>query len=148
MGTHPSNPSKDLTTGRTLLDLVQDNQALMSQAISKRYQQKLPFLFKVLSINKALSIQAHPNKKLAEQLHARDSKNYPDDNHKPEMTIAITPFDGLCGFRPLAEITHFLQTVPSLKQLVGEEEVSKFEKTVSGQETSEEGSKMEENKKA
>ena len=118
MGTHPSNPSKDLTTGRTLLDLVQDNQALMSPAISKRYQQKLPFLFKVLSINKALSIQAHPNKKLAEQLHARDSKNYPDDNHKPEMTIAITPFDGLCGFRPLAEITHFLQTVPSLRELV------------------------------
>ena len=148
MGTHPSNPSKDLTTGRTLLDLVQDNQALMSTSISKRYQQKLPFLFKVLSINKALSIQAHPNKKLAEQLYARDSKNYPDDNHKPEMTIAITPFDGLCGFRPLAEIAHFLQTVPSLRQLVGEDEASKFEKAVKGQETSDDSSKMQENKKA
>ena len=49
----------------------------MSQEIAERYGEKLPFLFKVLSIRKALSIQAHPNKKLAEQLHAKDPKNYP-----------------------------------------------------------------------
>lgn len=77
MGTHPSLPSKDLQTKRTLLDLMQDNQALLSKDIAERYNNKLPFLFKVLSINKALSIQAHPNKKLAEQLHAKDPKNYP-----------------------------------------------------------------------
>lgn len=77
MGTHPSLPSKDVETQRTLLDLVQDNQALLSTEISERYAGRLPFLFKVLSIGKALSIQAHPNKKLAEQLHARDSKSYP-----------------------------------------------------------------------
>ena len=77
MGTHPSLPSKDVETQRTLLDLVQDNQALMSTDISERYGGRLPFLFKVLSIRKALSIQAHPNKKLAEQLHARDPRNYP-----------------------------------------------------------------------
>ena len=57
--------------------MVQDNEALMSSEISRKYGGKLPFLFKVLSIRKALSIQAHPNKKLAEQLHARDPKNYP-----------------------------------------------------------------------
>jgi hypothetical protein len=77
MGTHPSLPSKDLKTQRTLLDLVGDNQALLGKEIADRYENKLPFLFKVLSINKALSIQAHPNKKLAEQLHAKDPKNYP-----------------------------------------------------------------------
>jgi len=130
MGTHPSNPSKDVTTGRTLLDLVEDNQALLSQSVAARYGKKLPFLFKVLSINKALSIQAHPNKKLAEKLHARDPKNYPDDNHKPEMTIAITPFEGLCGFRPLGEIAHFLDNVPSLRQLVGEDVATQFVDTV------------------
>lgn len=137
MGTHPSNPSKDLTTNRTLQDLVSDNQSLMTPEITARYNQKLPFLFKVLSIGKALSIQAHPNKKLAEQLHAKDAKNYPDDNHKPEMTIAITPFDGLCGFRPLAEIAHFLQHIPTLRSLVGDVEAKKFEEAVAGQETSE-----------
>ena len=77
MGTHPSLPSKDLESQRTLLDLMQDNQALLSTDIAERYENKLPFLFKVLSINKALSIQAHPNKQLAEQLHAKDPKNYP-----------------------------------------------------------------------
>lgn len=126
MGTHPSNPSKDLKTGRTLLELCNENQALLSQNISEKYGAKLPFLFKVLSINKALSIQAHPNKKLAEKLHARDAKNYPDDNHKPEMAIAITPFEGLCGFRPLAEIAHFLETVAPLRRLVGEDNAKQF----------------------
>ncbi|EGR45092.1 mannose-6-phosphate isomerase [Trichoderma reesei QM6a] len=126
MGTHPSNPSKDVNTGRTLLDLCSENQLLLSQSVAAKYGAKLPFLFKVLSINKALSIQAHPNKKLAEQLHARDPKNYPDDNHKPEMAIAITPFEGLCGFRPLDEIAHFLETVKPLRTLVGEEEAAQF----------------------
>lgn len=137
MGTHPSNPSKDLTTGRTLLDLVQDNEALLSRPVAARYGKKLPFLFKVLSINKALSIQAHPNKKLAEQLHARDPKNYPDDNHKPEMAIAITPFEGLCGFRPLDEIAHFLTHVPALRQLVGEDVAKEFVDAIKRQSTQE-----------
>ncbi|EEP79610.1 phosphomannose isomerase type I [Uncinocarpus reesii 1704] len=132
MGTHPSLPSKDLGTDRTLLDLVQSNQALLGSEIFEKYNGKLPFLFKVLSIRKALSIQAHPNKKLAEVLHQRDPKNYPDDNHKPEMTIAITPFEGLCGFRPLAEIAHFLRTVEPLRELVGEKGAEDFEKIVMG----------------
>ena len=129
MGTHPSLPSKDVETGRSLLDLVSDNQALMGQEITQKYSSKLPFLFKVLSIDSALSIQAHPNKKLAEKLHAKDPKNYPDDNHKPEMTIAITPFEGLCGFRPLKQIAHFLQTVKPLRALVGDEHAQGLENT-------------------
>jgi mannose-6-phosphate isomerase len=126
MGTHPSNPSKDLSTGRTLLDLIETNSALLSPSVKAKYGSKLPFLFKVLSINKALSIQAHPNKKLAEQLHSRDPKNYPDDNHKPEMTIAVTEFEGLCGFRPLDEIAHFLESVSALKELVGDGTAKSF----------------------
>ncbi|KAJ5682503.1 mannose-6-phosphate isomerase class I [Penicillium macrosclerotiorum] len=89
MGTHPSLPSKDLETQRTLLDLVQDNQALLSTEISERYGGRLPFLFKVLSIRKALSIQAHPNKKLAEQLHARDARNYPGAYFHTELISAL-----------------------------------------------------------
>lgn len=148
MGTHPSNPSREVTTNRTLLDLVQDNQALLSIEVGEKFGHKLPFLFKVLSIGKALSIQAHPNKQLAEQLHKNDPKNYPDDNHKPEMTIAITPFDGLCGFRPLAEIAHFFSSVPSLKKLVGESEVEAFLSAVAGKETSTKEEDEKSNKKA
>lgn len=130
MGTHPSNPSKDLATGRTLLDLCADNKALLSQPVAQKYGSKLPFLFKVLSIRKALSIQAHPNKKLAEQLHGRDPQNYPDDNHKPEMAIAVTPFEGLCGFRPLAEVAHFLEVIGPLRRLVGEDMAAQLSKMV------------------
>lgn len=136
MGTHPSLPSKDLTTGRSLLDLVSDNEALMGSDITAKYNKKLPFLFKVLSINKALSIQAHPNKKLAEKLHAKDPKNYPDDNHKPEMTLAITPFEGLCGFRPLKEIAHFLSTIQPLRELVGEAESKALEEVATSSSSS------------
>lgn len=81
MGTHPSLPSKELQSGRSLLEMVQENKALMSTKVGEKYEDRLPFLFKVLSINKALSIQAHPNKKLAEQLHAKDPKNYPGNHH-------------------------------------------------------------------
>lgn len=168
MGTHPSLPSKDLETQRTLLDLVQDNVALISPEVSDRYGGKIPFLFKVLSIRKALSIQAHPNKKLAEKLHARDPRNYPgrkivssisswftdifappaDDNHKPEMTIAITPFEGLCGFRPLAEIAHFLRAVAPLRGLVGGQTAADFENAIRGSEDSDDLEQTRKNKSA
>ena len=52
----------------------------------------------VLSVAKALSIQAHPDKKLAEALHALRPSIYKDDNHKPEMAIAIPEFRLLYGF--------------------------------------------------
>ena len=71
-----------------------------------------------------------------------------DDNHKPEMTIAVTPFDGLCGFRPLKEISHFLSTVPSLRGLIGDSASKDFENAVSGHETSESEKDVEKNKKA
>ncbi|KAI1490230.1 mannose-6-phosphate isomerase [Biscogniauxia mediterranea] len=148
MGTHPSNPSKDLQSGQTLLDLVQSNQMLLAPSVHAKYGAKLPFLFKVLSINKALSIQAHPNKKLAEQLHARDPRNYPDDNHKPEMAIAITEFEGLCGFRPLGEIAHFLSSVAPLRQLVGEDTAKAFIATVRGQENDDSSESTTQNKRA
>lgn len=47
---------------------------------------------------KALSIQAHPDKKLAELLHKSRPDIYKDANHKPEMAVAITEFKALCGF--------------------------------------------------
>lgn len=71
-----------------------------------------------------------------------------DDNHKPEMTIAVTPFDGLCGFRPLSEIAHFLSHVPSLRNLVGESTAKEFQEAVRGRESSESSEDVQRNKKA
>lgn len=53
---------------------------------------------KVLSVAKALSIQAHPDKELAKTLHKLHPDVYKDGNHKPEMAIAVTEFEALCGF--------------------------------------------------
>lgn len=64
------------------------------------------------------------------------------------MTIAVTPFDGLCGFRPLKEISHFLSTVPSLRSLIGESAAKDFDIAVSEHETSDNEKDVEKNKKA
>jgi mannose-6-phosphate isomerase len=91
---------------------------------------QLPFLFKVLSIQKALSIQAHPDIPLAKVLHANDPKHYPDDNHKPEMAIAVTEFEGFCGFKPLDQLSKTLATVPELNEIIGGDLVQEFTKNV------------------
>merc|ERR1719230_814277 len=70
----------------------------------KQEANSLPFLFKILSVRTALSIQAHPDKKLAAKLHATRPDVYKDDNHKPEMAVAITKFEGLCSFQPAYSI--------------------------------------------
>lgn len=64
------------------------------------------------------------------------------------MTIAVTPFDGLCGFRPLGEIAHFFQNIPSLRKLVGDDEAKNFENTVKGKETSDKEEDVKASKKA
>jgi len=74
----------------------------------------------------SLSIQAHPNKTLAEKLHAERPEVYKDDNHKPEMTVAITMFEAMCGFRPCSEIVFFLQNVPEFASTVGEDICNSF----------------------
>lgn len=64
------------------------------------------------------------------------------------MALALTPFEGLCGFRPLAEISHFLSTVRQLRKLIGESAVKEFQETIKGKETSESEEDIEKNKKA
>jgi len=120
MGTHAKAPSKVVLPDDsviTLSEALERYPELSKGSVTKAGQ--LPYLFKVLSVDKTLSIQAHPDKKLAEALHARDPEHYPDDNHKPEMAIAITPFMGMCGFREPEEIAKFLKTIHELRAVVG-----------------------------
>jgi len=121
MGTHPSVPSKALlSTGQVLLsELIKSApvEALGDFAF-KKFGPSLPFLFKVLSIGSPLSIQAHPDKELAKKLHAKDPKNYPDENHKPEIAIAITPFVFLAGFVSLAKLRSVFEKYEELAAIV------------------------------
>ena len=45
---------------------------------------------------------------------------YADGNHKPEMALALTDFEALCGFAPLGELQHALCTVPELAHCLGD----------------------------
>ncbi|KAK9453283.1 mannose-6-phosphate isomerase [Dipodascopsis uninucleata] len=130
MGTHPSVPSKAKDSQVKLHDILEKDPSLVGAPVAAKFDSgsdNLPFLFKVLSIEKVLSIQAHPDKTLAKILHANDPKNYPDDNHKPEMAVALTKFEGFCGFRPVKEIKGFLSTVPEFRAVIPEETVKTFE---------------------
>ena len=124
MGTHSKGPSiisyPPSLSGQSLHSWLESNEWALGEEVAKTFDKKLPFLFKVLSINKALSIQAHPTKEHAQQLHKASPNNYPDPNHKPEMAIALRDFEGFCGFRPLDEVTRFISEVPELHHLIGQ----------------------------
>jgi len=133
MGAHPKAPSQVLSDGiwRSLPEVIQESPAeTLGQEVATRFSHKLPFLFKVLAAARPLSIQAHPNKEQAEQGFARENelgvpldapqRNYRDDNHKPEIICALTPFCALNGFRKLEEALRLLEKirVPGLAEIV------------------------------
>lgn len=125
MGTHPKSPATVPKTGERLADFIAANpEAELGKHVTEKFGNNLPFLLKILSVNQALSIQAHPNKKHAEELHSKDPAHYPDPNHKPEMCIALTEFTGLCGFRPQSETIQFVNSIPELKELIGNVDLS------------------------
>lgn len=121
MGTHKKGPAvikHPQSLADTLLsDWLRNNQWALGEAVAKEFGGNLPFLFKILSVNQALSIQAHPNKERAIELHAAAPDKYPDDNHKPEMVVAITEFEGLCGFRPFSELQSWVVAVRELQNV-------------------------------
>ena len=136
MGTHVKGPSKVQTIeGEILLE------TLVKKAPTKKlgkkaaadFNNRLPFLFKVLDVNSMLSIQSHPTKKAAEIGFAKESqtdiavtapnRTYRDDNHKPEVMVALTDFWLLHGFKSIKAIREVL-TIPefaSLQTYFGEE---------------------------
>lgn len=59
MGTHPSAPSIVDSSGVFLLDWLKDKPEVIGNVPSGYPSNNLPFLFKVLSIGKALSIQVY-----------------------------------------------------------------------------------------
>ncbi|XP_016066021.1 PREDICTED: mannose-6-phosphate isomerase isoform X3 [Miniopterus natalensis] len=134
MGTHPRGDAKILDSHisqKTLGQWIAENQDCLGSKVKDTFHGKLPFLFKVLSVETALSIQAHPNKELAEKLHLQAPQHYPDANHKPEIAIALTSFQGLCGFRPVEEIVTFLTKVPEFQFLIGDNATTQLKQSVS-----------------
>src|SRR6202789_1862685 len=127
IGAHAKAPSL-AEVGGTLepLDQViaEAPDAILGQAGHPVFGARLPYLFKVLDVRKMLSIQAHPTLEQARRGFAHEnaegigieasSRNYKDDNHKPEIGVALTEFWMLHGFRPLEQIAETFAQTPEL----------------------------------
>ena len=123
MGTHPNGPSKVIKRGKEIL---------LSDLIGGH----LSYLFKILSINTPLSIQLHPDKSHAEALHKQYPKIYKDDNHKPEIFIALSDFELLFGFLPLNEAVKVVETYKNVfdlyeaKKLLKEPNIENYQRFI------------------
>lgn len=130
MGAHPSAPAiVETAAGSMALDqLIQNNPI---QFIGTQTAEKfgtLPYLFKVLDVAKMLSIQVHPSKSNAvigfekEQLAGipidATNRNYKDQNHKPEVMVALSDFWLLHGFMPADQLKIRLNSLTPLKVLI------------------------------
>ncbi|MEK9524483.1 mannose-6-phosphate isomerase, class I [Streptomyces sp. NPDC087908] len=129
MGAHPGAPSR---TERGALNALIDADPVgeLGERSVAAFGPRLPFLLKVLAAGAPLSLQAHPDLAQARAGHAAEEaagipldaphRTYKDANHKPELICALTPFDGLCGFRAPAETADLIAGlgVDSLKPYV------------------------------
>lgn len=110
MGTHPLGPSRVRTPSGGSLGLRE----LVGP-------DGLPYLFKVLAADRPLSLQVHPDRAMAAAGYAAEEargvpldaweRTFKDPHHKPEMAVALTPFESLVGLRPTAELATILPAV-------------------------------------
>ncbi|WP_371502491.1 mannose-6-phosphate isomerase, class I [Kitasatospora sp. NBC_00374] len=113
MGAHPSAPScLDRADGPHPLDrlIADDAEGLLGATTVERFGPTLPFLFKILAAERALSLQVHPTGEQARAGFAAEEaagipadaphRTYRDPGHKPELICALGEFEALCGFRP------------------------------------------------
>ena len=129
LGAHPSAPSKVIGTKEeiSLDDFLHQNPTALGQQSRQLFGDNLPYLLKILDVANPLSIQLHPTKEQAEFGFAQENavgiplndpkRTYKDDNHKPEMMIALSDFWLLHGFKTKAKIHDTLRQRPSLADL-------------------------------
>ncbi|TWD82141.1 mannose-6-phosphate isomerase type 1 [Kribbella amoyensis] len=121
MGAHES-ASSILPSGEALYDVVSSQPTeTLGEETALRFDGRFPFLAKILAAAQPLSIQAHPSPEQAVEGYARDEaagipkdaadRNYKDAWPKPEILIALEPFDALVGFRPLERTVAFLDAL-------------------------------------
>lgn len=127
IGAHPDAPSRpvDDPDGSSLAELIDaDPAGALGAASIEAFGPRLPFLLKVLAAESPLSLQVHPRLDQAKAGFAAEEaagvsrtaphRNYKDDNHKPEMVFALTPFDALTGFRAPAESAALFERLTGL----------------------------------
>jgi mannose-6-phosphate isomerase len=111
IGAHPSAPAT-LSGGERLDQAIAADplRALGKQSV-ERFGPQLPYLLKVLAAEEPLSLQAHPDKATAQKAYAGRHPSYVDANHKPELLVALTEFEALCGFREPQKSAEYLASL-------------------------------------
>ncbi len=140
IGAHPKAPSEIEFEGKRipLNELVRKFPVeCLGSYCAVKFSNQFPFLLKVLSAGRALSIQTHPDKAQAIKLHASDPVNYPDANHKPEIAIALDSLVAVAGFRPLNEIAENLRSLNELQNFAGRDLIEKILNTADDKKTGE-----------
>ena len=110
LGAHPLAPSPVAGSGMGLDRFIaQHPRHHLGEQVMRAFGDSLPFLLKVIAPDQPLSLQVHPTREHAQESFAAEGaaglaldspeRNYRDDNHKPEMVLALEPFEALCGFR-------------------------------------------------
>jgi len=132
MGAHPSAASMIETEQGviSLANLVNENPEKWLGAKTFKSFGVLPYLFKILDVAQMLSIQVHPSKQNAIKGFDKEEalgipldashRNYKDQNHKPEIMVALSDFWLLHGFLPPAQLEERLQTYFPLHALMNE----------------------------
>jgi mannose-6-phosphate isomerase len=144
MGAHWKAPSLVQHNSQwvSLPDLIKANpDAMLGKNIAEKFNNRLPFLFKVLAAAKPLSIQAHPDLQQAREGFRRENarkippdapdRNYLDNNHKPECICALTRFWALSRFRKIPAIVSYLEKL-DLRQLRAEFTEFRYQATSEG----------------
>lgn len=140
IGSHPKGPAQiELEDGSLLsLDVAVSRypRALLGERCAERFANQLPFMLKVLSVNKdhGLSIQLHPTREQAARLRRRAPEHYPDDNHKPEVGIALTEVSLVLGCKPIDQIRGVLRELPGLERFLERELVDRLHRAHPGME--------------
>ena len=84
---------------------------------------RIEFNNQILSIAKALPLQIHPDKDLATRLHNKDPEKFTDDNHKPEIAIALGKFEVFAGWKPNNDIQTLFNKLEPLKEFLPDQHV-------------------------
>lgn len=92
--------------------IARDPEGVLGARVVARHGPRLPFLLKLLAVERALSLQVHPDPEQARAGFEHEERAglpaaqrlYADAAAKPELVLAHTRFEALCGFRPLGEI--------------------------------------------
>lgn len=109
MGAHEDGPSGLADRDLDLAQLIAaDPEGTLGADSLARFGPRLPFLLKVLAPGKAISIQVHPSAEQAAAVRRTGSSIYVDDWAKPELLLAIAPFEVFIGLRERAELTAFV----------------------------------------